>query len=177
VYYGEEIGMTGTKPDERLRTPMPWTAARGAGFTTATPWQRMADDSAQVTVASQDRDPASLLNLHRRLIHFRSAHPAMGTDSLLPLQTSDGAATAYLRRAGNRAVLVVANLGSAPLSGATIASSGSVLPAGRWRLRDVLGRERAAALTVDADGRIAAQSPLPVLAGVTGWVFELERLR
>ena len=26
LYYGEEIGMTGTKPDERIRTPMRWTA-------------------------------------------------------------------------------------------------------------------------------------------------------
>ena len=25
VYYGEEIGLTGEKPDERIRTPMPWT--------------------------------------------------------------------------------------------------------------------------------------------------------
>ena len=35
VYYGEEIGLAGAKPDERIRTPMPWTAADpGVGFTT-----------------------------------------------------------------------------------------------------------------------------------------------
>ena len=28
VYYGEEIGMTGAKPDERIRTPMRWDASQ-----------------------------------------------------------------------------------------------------------------------------------------------------
>jgi glycosidase len=28
IYYGEEIGMTGNKPDERLRTPMQWSLKR-----------------------------------------------------------------------------------------------------------------------------------------------------
>src|SRR5205807_1158963 len=33
IYYGEEIGMTGDKPDPRLRTPMQWSAGPGSGFT------------------------------------------------------------------------------------------------------------------------------------------------
>jgi alpha-amylase len=33
VYYGEEIGMSGDKPDERLRTPMQWSGSANAGFT------------------------------------------------------------------------------------------------------------------------------------------------
>ncbi len=34
IYYGEEIGMIGDKPDEKIRTPMQWTGEPGAGFTT-----------------------------------------------------------------------------------------------------------------------------------------------
>ncbi|HEV2951548.1 MAG TPA: alpha-amylase family glycosyl hydrolase, partial [Actinomycetota bacterium] len=33
IYYGEEIGMTGNKPDPRLRTPMHWRRGPAAGFT------------------------------------------------------------------------------------------------------------------------------------------------
>ncbi len=44
LYYGEEIGMPGTKPDERIRTPMQWLPAPGAGFTTGTPWQPFQND-------------------------------------------------------------------------------------------------------------------------------------
>src|SRR5437773_8426339 len=31
IYYGEEIGMTGDKPDPRLRTPMQWSPRAGVG--------------------------------------------------------------------------------------------------------------------------------------------------
>ena len=45
VYYGEEIGMTGNKPDERLRTPMHWSRESGIGFTKGTAWQALHPDS------------------------------------------------------------------------------------------------------------------------------------
>ena len=38
VYYGEEIGMLGRKPDENIRRPMQWSDAPGAGFTSGSPW-------------------------------------------------------------------------------------------------------------------------------------------
>ncbi|HEU4558111.1 MAG TPA: alpha-amylase family glycosyl hydrolase, partial [Longimicrobium sp.] len=72
LYYGEEIGIAGDKPDENLRTPMHWTGAAGAGFTTGTPWRAPQSDWATRNVAAQDADPNSLLNLHRRLIHLRA---------------------------------------------------------------------------------------------------------
>ena len=34
IYYGEEIGMTGGKPDEKIRTPMQWANDATGGFTT-----------------------------------------------------------------------------------------------------------------------------------------------
>ena len=40
IYYGEEIGMTGRKPDELIRTPMQWSDAEQAGFTEGTPGSR-----------------------------------------------------------------------------------------------------------------------------------------
>ena len=76
VYYGEEIGMPGRKPDPRLRTPMPWTGdERGLGFTTGTPWvepQRLADGG---SVAAQADDPGSHNNVDRRdPVDFPSLH-------------------------------------------------------------------------------------------------------
>jgi hypothetical protein len=62
IYYGEEIGMTGDKPDERLRTPMQWKPGAGTGFTTGTPWESAQPDSMTVTVEAQDADSGSLLN-------------------------------------------------------------------------------------------------------------------
>ncbi len=40
LYYGEEIGLAGGKPDPNIRTPMPWNDREaGGGFTTGTPWR------------------------------------------------------------------------------------------------------------------------------------------
>jgi glycosidase len=52
VYYGEEIGMTSAKPDERIRTPMQWTADRAVGFSRGTPWEQLSDDSLGTSAAA-----------------------------------------------------------------------------------------------------------------------------
>ena len=42
LYYGEEIGQIGAKPDEMIRNPMPWTDGTNGGFTAAArPWERL----------------------------------------------------------------------------------------------------------------------------------------
>lgn len=173
VYYGEEIGMIGSKPDERLRTPMQWSRARGAGFTRGTPWQRLQDDSATTTVAAQHLDPRSLLNLHRRLIHLRAARPELGSGELVPLTSSHDAVAAFLRRDGDRAVLVVANLGERPLRGAWLSSAEGALPAGRWVPRSLLDGGRGAMLRVGANGQVDRYVPLSTLAPLEGYLFEL----
>ncbi len=173
VYYGEEIGMTGTKPDPRLRTPMQWSAAHGAGFTTGKPWAALQPDSTTVTVASQDNDSRSLLALYRRLIRLRAASTPLAAGALVPLATSSDAVAAYLRREGESAMLVVANLGATPVSSLTLNATPGSLPAGAWKLRDALGSAAAAPVAVAADGALAGYRPLATLAPVTAYVFEL----
>ncbi len=51
IYYGEEIGMQGGKPDENIRRPMQWTAA--GGFTTGKPWEPYYEEIGTHNVAGQ----------------------------------------------------------------------------------------------------------------------------
>jgi glycosidase len=139
IYYGEEIGMTGDKPDERLRTPMQWRPETGVGFTRGKPWEAPQPDSLTVNVAGQDADPGSLLNQYRRLIHLRASNSALGTGELIPVDAGSEAVLAYVRREGTRAVLVLANLGSTALEGVTVTLPAHTLRAGRYRSRDLLG--------------------------------------
>ncbi len=173
VYYGEEIGMTGSKPDEQLRTPMQWSAEPGAGFTAGRPWERLQSDSSSITVESQDHDPASLLNLHRALIHLRAQHSALAAGRIVPVSASSDAAVAYVRRDGRRAALVVANLGDAPLAGLSLTSAAGALAPGRWHLESLLDSTRAASIHASSDGRIDAFVPLAVLAPTHAYVFDL----
>ena len=175
VYYGEEIGMTGDKPDPRLRTPMQWGPGNGVGFTTGAPWERPQPDSLTANVAAEDADPGSLLNLYRRLIHLRRDDEALGTGKLVPLSAGSPQAVAYLRLEGKHAVLVVANLSATALSGISIASSGRTLPLGRYTARNLLGGPGGAPLTVGADGRVAGYVPAATVGPRESLVLDLVR--
>jgi glycosidase len=177
VYYGEEIGMTGDKPDPRLRTPMHWTRGPAAGFTSGAAWEPLMPDSMTANVEAQDGDPASLLNLHRRLIHLRGTNEALGGGALVPVTASSDAVAAYVRRAGDAAVLVVANLGSTPLAGITVTSGDGALPSGSFTLVDLLDGTSAARLRVGANGRVQGYRPLPSLPPLHVYVFQLSRAR
>ena len=176
VYYGEELGMTGDKPDPRLRTPMHWTAGRAAGFTTGAAWEPLQPDSATANVAVQNADAGSLLNHYRRLIHLRASNRALGAGDFLPLESSDPGVAAFLRRDGTRAVLVVANLATTPRSGVTVSSADRALASARYTTRELLAGVAGAALDVAADGRLRAFAPLPTLDARRTYVIELTRV-
>ena len=121
VYYGEEIGMTGAKPDERIRTPMRWDATPDtAGFSDAAPWEPLSEDPAATNVAGESADPASLLSTYRDLIALRSANPALAHGDWTPVDGDDRSINAYLREADGQTVLVVANLGDSPIDRPTL---------------------------------------------------------
>jgi glycosidase len=173
VYYGEEIGMRGDKPDPRLRTPMQWRPSPGAGFTEGLVWEPLQPDSLTANVEVQDTDPNSLLNLYRRLIHLRTENPALAGGELVPLTASTDAVAAFLRREGDRVVLVVANLGAAQLSGVAISSEGRVLPAGRYEAHSLLGLPEGAPFSIGGGGRIEGYVPLGSLGPLQSHIFEL----
>ncbi|MCC6617099.1 MAG: DUF3459 domain-containing protein [Anaerolineae bacterium] len=116
IYYGEEIGMMGRKPDERIRTPMQWTSDPvTAGFTNAEePWEALADDGLEFTVAAETDDPDSLLSHYRALIHLRNAHPALRTGFYRPLDSEGHHVYAFLRSDETETLLVIVNLDRQP---------------------------------------------------------------
>src|ERR1019366_9935020 len=85
VYYGEEIGMSGDKPDPRLRTPMQWSSGNAGGFTSGTPWEDLQPDVSTINVATESANVSSLLSLYRQLIHLRTANVALATGRLVSL--------------------------------------------------------------------------------------------
>ncbi len=119
LYYGEEIGLLGAKPDPNIRTPMPWNDHEaGGGFTTGTPWRPFATGREQANVAAQSRDPGSLLAHYRRLLHLRASSPALrrGTIAVLEQGASNKQVLAFLREEDGERMLVVHNLGAADAS-------------------------------------------------------------
>ncbi len=114
VYYGEEVGLQNGpgRQDESKRTPMPWDASPGGGFTTGTPWYAFAPGRETANVAAQSGDPRSLLSRYRELIRLRHASEALskGTLELVTSAKLDAPVLAFVRRGAKEAVLVLHNV-------------------------------------------------------------------
>lgn len=109
VYYGEEIGMHGVKPDPGIREPMRWDRKpHQAGET----WWEAAPDNASpgLSVAAERGNPQSLLHFYRRLIHWRMELPALRDGVIAPYPTDGGAISAYTRADRAQRLLVIHNL-------------------------------------------------------------------
>ena len=60
---------------ENARTPVQWSAEKNAGFTTADePWFNINPNYKEVNVEQAEKDPNSILNHYRKLIHFRKGN-------------------------------------------------------------------------------------------------------
>ncbi len=139
LYYGEEIGMQGRKPDENIRLPMQWSDAENAGFTTGKPWRAPNSDYAQTNITAQTDDPASLLSHYRALIQLRNAHPALRVGNYLPVQTDADRLFASLRVSEDEAVLILINTGEEAISNFTLKVTETSLAAGEYTLTNLLG--------------------------------------
>ncbi|HKO93865.1 MAG TPA: alpha-amylase family glycosyl hydrolase [Polyangiaceae bacterium] len=132
MYYGDELGMCdvpiaadqvrdpfeknvpgmglGRDPE---RTPMQWSPAAHAGFSTATPWLPLAADFQRVNVEVQSRDPASMLSLYRDLLALRRARQALSIGSYQAL-TVQAPLLGYVRAHGSERIAVLLNLSATP---------------------------------------------------------------
>jgi alpha-glucosidase len=128
LYYGDEIGMPDVPvPLDRVRdpwgknvpgfglgrdperTPMQWTRAAGAGFTTGTPWLPLAEDYLARNVEVERADPQSILSLTRAVLALRRREPALSIGSIVSLDAGPGI-LAFRREHQARAFTVVLNL-------------------------------------------------------------------
>ncbi|GAB3724103.1 alpha-amylase family glycosyl hydrolase [Spirosoma lituiforme] len=120
LYYGEEIGMLGMKPDESIREPFLWDIR--ANDPQRTRWRRGKYSTSQTVrpLAQQQADPNSLFSHYKRLIHYRNSHPVL-TDNLsrlLPTGIRQKGIVAFIRQSSKEngpLVLVVHNLTKKPI--------------------------------------------------------------
>jgi len=177
IYYGEELGMTGTKPDPSLRTPYPWTADEpGFGFTTGTPWASFSDGAATANQAGEAADPASIYSDYRRLVQLRAAHPALSYGDLARVKASSRTVAAWIRSAADERLLVIHNLGREPVADVAFdLASGPLCGAPAATLLHASDPSVAtpAGPTVTATGGLAGYVPFASLPAGTSVVIDL----
>ena len=136
IYYGDEIGMkflpdVPNKEGGTLlaslgevrrcgsRTPMQWSKGKNAGFSTAPPeklYLPIDPSESRPNVATEEEDPASLLNFTRALLKLRREHPALANAAdFQPLHAEkNGYPFVYLRQAGAERIVVAINPADRP---------------------------------------------------------------
>ncbi len=113
VYYGEEIGMQGAKPDEHIREPMRWYAhdRDPADRTGQTSWMRPRYNLEDgVSVEEQERDPNSLLQHYRTLIHWRKREPVLAEGGIEAYAVDNPHVVSFIRKTETERALVLHNL-------------------------------------------------------------------
>ncbi|MFP4365383.1 MAG: alpha-amylase family glycosyl hydrolase [Spirochaetia bacterium] len=118
IYYGEEVGMEGRKPDEHIRRPMQWAPEEETGgFTAGEPWISMGNDYLENNVELMNSDEDSLLQYYRELIRLRRDHVALRRGRLHQVATSSFQAYSYIRYDEEETIMVLMNLSADPIQG------------------------------------------------------------
>jgi glycosidase len=174
IYYGEEIGMKGNKPDEKLRTPMQWSAEPNAGFSTGSPWQTVNSGWEETNVQTEANQPDSMLNWYKGLIQLRGQHPALRTGSYLPLTSSCRNLYAVLRQESDEILLTLVSTGILRSENCTIALEGGPL-SGTYRAETLWGEPLFDEITFGPDGSLQGFLVAPVLNGGQALVVRLSK--
>lgn len=176
IYYGEEIGMEGEKPDPDIRRPMQWAGDARAGFTSSTPWESLGANFQTANVANETNDPNSLLSFYRTMVTLRNHNIALRAGDLALISTSNPGVYAALRHSDSeteQTVLILANLTDKPISSYFITLSNSTLTAGTYSMLPILGPGPAADLTAASSGGFSQYIPIPDIPAYGTMIFQL----
>ena len=136
-YNGDEIGMKTTPPTRKEdvkdpvgligwpkdkgrdgeRTPMQWSDAANAGFTSAsvTPWLPVPPTYATVNVKTEETDPNSLLAWYEKLIRMKKMNPALAQGDNVMLDNTNTKVLSWMRQTtGAPGVVVSLNFTADP---------------------------------------------------------------
>ncbi|WP_405169694.1 alpha-glucosidase [Paenibacillus sp. FSL H8-0280] len=95
---------------DNSRTPMQWSSAKEAGFTSGTPWLKVNDNYIHINVEKQLQEPRSILQFYKQMIQLRKEHDTL-TYGIYELHMPDHPSVyAYTRTLADQQVLVVINL-------------------------------------------------------------------
>ncbi|HEY9395564.1 MAG TPA: alpha-glucosidase [Nocardioides sp.] len=101
---------------DNARTPMQWSAASGAGFTTGSPWIGVNPNHSWLNVAAQRGAPGSVYEYYRALIALRHRLPVVVDGHFAAIDTGRDQIYAFRRQLGDVTLTVHANLSDLPVS-------------------------------------------------------------
>ncbi|MEE9167145.1 MAG: alpha-amylase family glycosyl hydrolase [Candidatus Neomarinimicrobiota bacterium] len=159
VYYGEEIGMTGSGRDENKRTPMRWTDGLNAGFSTGTSWHSANSGYVDSNVEKMREDENSLWHWYRKLISLRNENETLRLGNYYPLYGPVQSVCAYGRGTENEMAIILHNFRDDILESPGLTLDESDLPAGEYLVTDLVTGDSVGSVAIDQNGGFTAWKP------------------
>ncbi len=106
IYYGEELGMRGSKPDEEIREPYLW------GDNTQTEWEEIRNNLDTQTYEKQKNNKDSLYNYYKKWLKIRKENEALKYGDFNLIETGNNKIMAFKRTYKSKSIIVVHNFSS-----------------------------------------------------------------
>ncbi len=110
LYYGEEIGMKGKKPDEHIREPFLWASRDEDVFRTKWITPEYSNDQTVLSLKNQMQDAYSVYNFYRKWIQFRNQSALMTNGILEQTPYRHNGLISFYRVYQNQRMLVFHNI-------------------------------------------------------------------
>ena len=116
LYYGEEIGMLGQKPDPNIREPYLWEEFLKDNGRTSWIEPKFSTDNTVTPLSLQIEDPNSYFNHYKTVIKLRNSNPALAVGSLEPTgEKYPKPVMAFRRQVDGQELYVLHNIGGKQL--------------------------------------------------------------
>lgn len=106
IYYGEEIGMSGSGADERKREPFIWDSSDNSKNTS---WEKSTNDASKVAVNVEKEDKKSILNFYKSILDVRNNYKSLRYGTVKSINTSDNNIMAMERSYEEQTAYVLIN--------------------------------------------------------------------
>ncbi len=171
LYYGEEIGMVGSKPDEDIRLPLQWNGEANAGFTTGTPWRAPKPDYTTKNIAIQQRDNDSHWHTYQQFIALRNNQVALKKGNYNTIALDASKVVAFLRQFEDENIIIVSNVGADAATNLKISLPFAGITPGNYVVVDLLSGNTIN-FTVDNNGGFMNQD-LGILTARSTAIYKL----
>lgn len=109
IYYGEEIGMKGLKPDEHLREPFLWNKSLNDPAQTTWISNLYNNEQELEPLFEQKRNDNSLYVMYKRLISLRNNEPCLNSGTIRKGPVSHQAICSFYRETEQDSLLIIHN--------------------------------------------------------------------
>jgi len=177
LYYGEEIAMSGVKPDPDIRRPMQWNSGTNAGFSDGNPWHTINDNYTTFNVEDQQNDENSLWNWYQKLIQIRLEQDALKKGTYQAVSSSLANVYSFIREYDDEVVFLMINFSANEVTDLVINAESTNLAPGEYVITDLLGQlEFTDNLIIGNSGEIENWSPLSSLSARNTCILKLSKV-